>query len=247
MIKGIIIDDEIQGRKLLSTLLNTHCSQVEIVEQCDNLPNGVKAIRKLKPDLIFLDVEMPGHSGLELPDFFNEDEINFGIIFTTAYSEYAIPAFKVSAVDYLLKPISGDDLIKAVASFERRFNKNKLEVQSISNEKSETKLAIPIGQSIRFIQPEDILYLKADKTYTEIYMVDQSKLLVSRTLKIFEEVLQNKPNFYRCHKSYIVNSRYIRDYVKSDGGYFVLDNKTEIPISPDKVEEFLNGAALVKR
>ena len=105
MIRAIIIDDETQARKLLSTLIAHYCSQIVIVEECADLPNGVKAIRKHKPDLIFLDLEMPGHSGLELLEFFDEKDIQFGIIFTTAYNEYAVKAFKLSEVDYLLKPI----------------------------------------------------------------------------------------------------------------------------------------------
>ena len=110
MIKAIIIDDETQGRKLLQALIISHCPQIQVLEECADLPNGVKAIRKHKPDLIFLDIEMPQHSGLDILDFFYEKDIHFGIIFTTAYNEYAVKAFKLSAVDYLLKPISGDDL-----------------------------------------------------------------------------------------------------------------------------------------
>ncbi|MBL7771879.1 MAG: response regulator transcription factor [Chitinophagaceae bacterium] len=246
MIRALIIDDETQARKLLSTLLKQCCPQIEVLEECTDLPNGVKAIRKLKPDLIFLDIEMPGHSGLELLDFFDEKEIHFGIIFTTAYNEYAVKAFKLSAVDYLLKPISGDEVVAAVERFERRYFQEKKEIP-ISMEKSEAPIAIPVGQSIRFIEPHEILYLKAENTYTELFLVDQSKLLVSRTLKNFEEVLSKYPSFFRCHKSYMVNRMYIQDYVRSDGGYLILKNKVEIPISSEKVDEFLEGAKMVRR
>lgn len=195
MIRAIIIDDETQARKLLSTLIANYCSQIVIVEECADLPNGVKAIRKHKPDLIFLDIEMPGHSGLELLDFFDEKDIQFGFIFTTAYNEYAVKAFKLSAVDYLLKPISGDDVVAAVERFERRFSPEKKELNP-SLEKQDVKIAIPVGQSIRFLEPEEIVFLRAENTYTEIHLADQSKLLVSRTLKNFEEVLQDKPSFF---------------------------------------------------
>jgi two-component system LytT family response regulator len=252
MIQAIIIDDELQGRKLLQALIKSHAPEINVIDECADLPNGVKAIRKHKPDLIFLDIEMPGHSGLELLDFFDEKEINFGIIFTTAYNEYAIKAFKMSAVDYLLKPISGEDLEQAMDRFHKRFSKTepskiKTETHLIGIENTENKIAIPVGQSIKFIDLDDIIYLKAENSYTEIHLQDTSKLLVSRTLKNFEDVLEDKSNFYRCHKSYIINRQFILDYVKSDGGYLILKPKIEIPISPDKVQGFLDGAMIVRR
>jgi two-component system LytT family response regulator len=246
MIRAIIIDDEVQARKLLQVLLKSHCKQVEVLEECTDLPNGVKAIRKHKPDLIFLDVEMPGHSGLELLDFFDEKEIEFGIIFTTAYNEYAVKAFKLSAIDYLLKPISGHDLEKAIERFERLQHKNQINTP-VQPDKQESKIAIPVGQSIKFIDPDSIVFLKAENTYTEINLKDGSKLLVSRTLKNFEDTLKHDPNFVRCHKSYMVNRNYIENYVKSDGGYLQLITKTEIPINTESVEEIIRTFKLVKR
>ncbi len=246
MIKAIIIDDEVQARKLLHVLIKTHCPQISIADECADLPHGVKSIRKNKPDLIFLDIEMPGHSGLDILDFFDEKEIEFGIIFTTAYNEYAVKAFKLSAVDYLLKPISGDDLEQAVERFEKRFIPQKKEVAT-TVDKRDNRIAIPVGQSIKFIDTDDILFLKAENTYTEIHLQNESKLLVSRTLKNFEEVLSGNAAFFRCHKSYIVNRNFVLDYVKSDGGYLIIKPRTTIPISNDKVDEFLEVATFVKR
>lgn len=247
MIKAIIIDDEVQGRKLLNVLIKAHCPQIEIMDESSDLPNGVKAIRKHKPDLVFLDIEMPGHSGLDILEFFDEKEIDFGIIFTTAYNEYAVKAFKLSAVDYLLKPISGDDLEKAVERFEKRFQIQKKEIITTVSAGKDNKIAIPVGQSIKFIDLDEVIYLKAENTYTEIHLENNTKLLVSRTLKNFEEVLSQNVRFFRCHKSYIINRSYVLDYVKSDGGYLVLKPKTQIPISTDKVDEFLQVATIVKR
>lgn len=246
MIKAIIIDDESQARRLLNKLLQQYCAQVQVIDECADLPNGVKSIRKHKPDLVFLDIEMPGHSGLELLDFFDEKEIQFGIIFTTAYNEYAVKAFKLSAVDYLLKPLDKEDLIQAVERFERRYKKEV--IVETQQELADTKIAIPIGQSIRFFEINDIVFLKAENTYTEIHLKNNSqKILVSRTLKNFEDTLTNHSAFYRCHKSYIINTNYIIDYVKSDGGFLVMYNKIEIPISSDKVENLLSKAKLVNR
>jgi two-component system LytT family response regulator len=247
--KAIIIDDESQARKLLKNLLKEYCPQVEVIADCEDLPNGVKAIRKLKPELVFLDIEMPGHSGLELVDFFDDDDIHFGIIFTTAYNQYAVKAFKLSAVDYLLKPIDGEELIDAIARYEKSMFK-KESIQLLKENLSGTslqKIAVPVGQSVRFIQLTDIIFFKAENSYTEIFMHDESKLTVSRTLKNFEDTLLDNPLFFRCHKSYIVNQDYIIDYVKSDGGYLVLKPKCEIPISHDKVEQFLKQTTIVKR
>lgn len=248
MINAIIIDDEKRARELLYTLITENCANVNIIDQCVDLPNGVKSIRKNKPDLIFLDIEMPGHTGLELMDFFDEKEINFGIIFTTAYNEFAVKAFKLSAIDYLLKPMQVEDLVGAIARFERRFNLGKEEEVAVKKpEIQNNKIAIPIGQSIRFIDLNDIVFLKADNTYTEIFLEDNSKLVVSRTLKNFEEVLQDNPSFFRCHKSYMVNRDFIIDYVKSDGGYLVVKNNHQVNISPEKVEAFLTLSTIVRR
>lgn len=247
--KAIIIDDESQARKLLINLLKEYCPQVEVIADCEDLPNGVKAIRKLKPELVFLDIEMPGHSGLELIDFFDEDDINFGIIFTTAYNQYAVKAFKLSAIDYLLKPIDGEELIDAIKRFEKSIVK-KESIQLLKENLSSTsilKIAVPVGQSVRFIHLADIVFLKAENSYTEIILKDESKLTVSRILKNFEDTLIENPNFFRCHKSYIVNQDYIIDYVKSDGGYLILKPMYEIPISHDKIDLFLKQTTIVKR
>lgn len=242
---AIIIDDEPRARELLKTLLKENFSQINVIDLCPDLPNGVKSIRKHKPDLIFLDIEMPGHSGLEILDFFDEQEIKFGIIFTTAYSEFAIKAFKLSAIDYLLKPIEVEELGNAIERFEKKQSKPNSSVENI--EVKSHQIAVPIGQSIRFIELNNIMYLKADNSYCEIHLLDDTKLIVSRTLKNFEDVLVNNSMFFRCHKSYMVNRNYVADYVKSDGGFLLLTNKKEIPISNDRVDAFLEQITIVKR
>lgn len=250
-IKALIIDDEPQARILLKHLIAENCPQVEVIGDCQDLPNAVKAIRKLKPDLVFLDIEMPGHSGLELLDFFDEDEITFGVIFTTAYNQYAIKAFKLSAIDYLLKPLDADEILGAVKRFEKRSSSKEelveLKRHFAQGANAPKRIAIPVGQTVKFIDTDSIIYLKAESSYTEIMYNDKEKLLVSRTLKNFEEALKDDANFFRCHKSFIVNTLYLVDYVKSDGGFLLLKNNVEIPISPDKSEEFLEKVTFVKR
>lgn len=249
-IKVIIIDDELGARNLLKGLLREFCKNVEVLEVCSDLPNGVKAIRKHKPQLIFLDIEMPGHSGLELLDFFNEDEIDFSIIFTTAYSDYAIKAFKLSALDYLLKPIEPGELEQAVERFSKKTKNEKAElaqqIESIKHPHS-NKIGIPTQHGVKFIDVNDVVFVKADNSYSEVITAKDEKLIVSRTLKNFEDVLKDWPSFVRVHKSYIVNTTYISDYIKSDGGYLILDNKHMVSISPDKVDTILKDRIFVKR
>lgn len=247
--KALIIDDEHRARSLLKGLLTEYCKEITVVEECENLPNGVKAIRRHKPDLIFLDIEMPGHSGLELLEFFDEEEANFSIIFTTAYNQYAIRAFKLSAIDYLLKPIASEELENAVDRFKRIARKGKNDLRNLKEvmQPDSQKIAVPVANSIKFIELNNIIYLKADSSYCEIVFDNQQKLIVSRTLKNFEDTLDGKTKFFRCHKSYIINTTFVTEFVKSAGGYVVMKDGTEIPVAPDKAQELIDQKVLVKR
>lgn len=238
--KAIIIDDEKMARTLLNGYVQEFCADVEVVEMCADLPSGVKAIRKHQPDIVFLDIEMPGHSGLELLDFFDEKEANFSIIFITAYNQYAIQAFKLSAVDYLLKPVEPSELAQAVNRC--RQQKEKSDFQLLKENltpQSKRKIAIAMSNSIKYVALDSIMFLKADGAYTEIILSDDSKLIASRGLKHFDETLSDVPSFFRCHKSYLINTEFITDYVKSDGGFLKIKHH-EIGISTEKVDAFLN-------
>lgn len=249
MTQAIIIDDEKRARLNLKLLIEEYCSTISVIAECENLAEGVKAIRKNKPDLVFLDIEMPGHSGLELLDFFDENDINFKIIFTTAYQEYAIQAFKFSAVDYLLKPINPTELTNATSRFLK--DKNKLESYSILKEniKEDTfkKIAVPSGNSLVFIETEKIIYIKGEGAYSEIICTENEKHFVSRNLKNFEDIICSHSNFVRNHKSYIVNTNFIKAYNKSDGGSLELQNGQQIPISNEKVQTVLQVIEIIKR
>lgn len=249
-ISVIIIDDELRARILLEKMLEEICPDVKVVALCENLQNGVKAIRSLKPNIVFLDIEMPNHSGLELFDFFNDNEINFSVIFTTAYNQYAIQAFKFSAVDYLLKPIELSDLENAISLYKKKIKKDTLIYKNLRenlNSGSSNRIAVSVGNSIKFINLEEVCYFKADNSYCEIIFRDKKKLVASRTLKNFEEGIVGNDLFFRCHKSYIINLNYVSEFVKSDGGYIVLKNQELIPISAEKVPEFLEKNIIIKR
>ena len=241
-IKAIIVDDEPMARQLLNGMLNTVCPNVEVLELCSNLPEGVKAIRKLKPNLIFLDIEMPGHSGLELLDFFDENEVDFSIIFTTAYNHYAIRAFKLSAIDYLLKPLDEEAIKDAVERYERNVIK-KTDFSTLRtnlNQTASKKLAIHTISSVRFVELNQIVYLKADGSYTQIILSNDEKITSSKNLKHFEQILADSTEFVRSHKSYIMNVNFITSYIKTDGGSFILNDTHEIAVSPGKIEEILS-------
>ena len=247
--KAIIIDDEKRARVSLSLLLQEYCPQVTIVAECENLPEGVKAIRKHQPDIVLLDIEMPGHSGLELLDFFDENEVNFSIIFTTAYNEYALKAFKFSAVDYLLKPIIPEELAEAVeraAKQKQRFENFRAFKENLQQE-TLTKIAVPSGNTLLFLDTDKIMYIKGEGAYSEVFCSDGSKQLVSRNLKNFEDILCSDSRFLRIHKSYIVNFNFVTAFNKSDGGSIELENKAQIPVSPDKAQQILDQIQIIKR
>ncbi len=235
--KAIIIDDEKKARQLMQAMLADHCPEITVVAEADDLPNGIKAIKRHAPDVVFLDIEMPGHSGLELLDFFNEEEVNFQIIFATAYNQYAIKAFKLSAVDYLLKPIDAEQLRDAVARAQKRQEKRNISYQLLRHQLTgdRGKLALPQAQGIKFIPFADILFLKGDRAYTEIHCANGQMLLASRNLSYFEQALEAARQFLRCHRSYIVNTQAITDYVKSDGGYLLVGSH-QVAVSSEKVD-----------
>jgi two-component system LytT family response regulator len=183
---------------------------------------------------------MPGHSGLELLDFFNEDEVGFSIIFVTAYNEYAIHAFKMSAIYYLLKPVEADDLKDAVALFEK--NKLKQNYSVLKDNLTGTgsqKIGLTTLNSISFVETADILFFEAEGAYTKVVLKTGKPVMVSKGLKNFETMLSQNQDFFRCHKSYIVNVRHITDYLKVNGGSLMIDRNYEISVSPDKLESLL--------
>ena len=246
-INAIIIDDEVRARVSLQLLLEEYCPNIKILEQCETLAEGIKAINKFKPNIVFLDIEMPAHSGLELFDFFNEEEIDFSVIFTTAYSQYAIKAFKFSAIDYLLKPIHPEELVEAVKRFEKTKSQNIKILKENLDQNKLNKIAVPTGNSILFLETDQILYVKGEGSYCEIVLVNGEKIICSRYLKNFEDILSNYSNFLRVQKSYIANLNYVSVYNKSDGGNLEFNNKACIPISLDKVDLIMEKITLIKR
>ncbi|UXX79946.1 LytTR family DNA-binding domain-containing protein [Reichenbachiella carrageenanivorans] len=213
-IKGVIIDDEARARRLLSVMIAEYCPEVEIVAESGQVPDGVLQINKYRPDVVFLDIEMPDYSGFELLDFFRE--VDFQIIFVTAYSQYAVRAFEVSAVDYLLKPVQIGQLEKAVGKLknaETQPMQAKLEVLKGNMEANRvSKIAVPVSDGLIFLPVEEVVYIDADGAYSYIYMADGSKQLVSKKLKYFDDMLVGSSDFVRIHRSHLLNLRFVKKY-----------------------------------
>jgi two-component system LytT family response regulator len=241
MIKAIIIDDEAKARRMMEALLTEYCPEVEILAIAEDVPSGVIAINQHKPDVVFLDVEMPGYTGFQLLDFFRE--VHFEIIFTTAHSDYALQAFQVSAIDFLLKPIQISELIKSVEKYKKMKGAQQQERLSILKEnfKDNTikKLALPVTDGLIFIDVQDIVYLEADGAYTQFHLSNQNKIMVSKKIKDFENALNLENNFFRTHRSFIINLKKIKQYVKHDGGYILLEQDIQIPLARERKDEFV--------
>lgn len=237
-IKAILIDDESNSRDTLKEMLRRYCD-IEILGEADGVKTGLEMIQILKPNLVFLDIKMNDGSGFDLLKKVKEQ--NFHVIFTTAFDQFAIKAFRFSALDYLLKPIDIDELKAAVDKFLKRVEtesesyKSKLD-NLIHNEESPKdfhKVVFSTSEGMHIIEIAKIIRCEADDYYTKIHVENRKLIMVSKTLKEVESLLKGN-NFIRNHKSHLVNLNYIKTYVKSDGGYLILNNGEKIPVSRRK-------------
>lgn len=244
MLRAIVIDDMENIRQKNIALIQQYCSNVTVIAEADSVATGIAAIKKYLPDLVFLDVEMADGTGFELLQ--KLDSINFKIIFVTAYEEFAVKAFRFSAIDFLLKPIDPADLVQAVRKAEETLSMEMLELQlntlfsNIERPRNLQKIILKTAEKVYSIQVQDIIRCEADKNYTTFYLVNGQKLLLSTTLKEYETILLPM-GFFRTHQSHLINMLYFDHYVKADGGSVVLKDKTTIPLSVRKKEEFLSS------
>jgi len=239
-LKTIIVEDEQTSREILKNYLTKYCPTVEILGEASNIDEAMVLIRNNDLDLVFLDVEMPYGSGFDLLDKF--DKTNFEVVFVTAFNQYAIEALNNHASYYLLKPISIDELIKAVDYVTQiKIKENELQNAVLVPKISATnnKITIPTQDGFEVLEMKDIIYCKADDNYTELFLVDNQKKLVSKTLKYFEDILKDS-GFARIHKSFLVNVSYIVSYKKGKGGTLSLSNGKELSVSASKKAEFLS-------
>jgi two-component system LytT family response regulator len=244
MLKTVLIDDELNALEALEWKLNRYVEDLEIIK-CNSPLEGIDIIEKEKPDLVFLDIEMPEMNGFELLKQLNYK--GFQLIFTTAHDEFALKAIKVSAIDYLLKPVDKDELITAIEKVKASQKESKLEDKLESlftniNTKSD-KINISADGKVYLLEKDDVIMLKSDKSYTTVFLKDDRSILVSKTLKEVEKKF-NFQQFFRVHNSYLININHVKEYLKSDGGELVMSNGMRAGISRNKKTELLELLSL---
>ncbi len=239
-ITAIIVDDEAPARNSLKLLLQNYCPEVELLAEVESVPEAVLAINKYDPQLVFLDIEMPEYNGFQLFGFFKK--VNFEVIFVTAYDQYAIRAFEVSAIDYLLKPVGIDQLQLAVQKVLERSTittiQDRLDLMQESYQKDMVhRIALPKSDGLFFVDVNDIVMIEADGAYSNVWLADKTRLLVSKKLRFFENILQDRRFFYRSHRSYIANLNYIRKYVRADN-LLKMETGQSVSIARDRKSDF---------
>jgi two-component system LytT family response regulator len=248
MIRTIIIDDEPSALNVLSLLLKKKCKEdVEIVGTTNSPFAGKMLIEQQQPDLVFLDIEMPGMTGVDLVRSFQNP--SFRVVFVTAYDDYAVEAFRLSAVDYLLKPIGAEDVIRAVQKIKDdiRKNQNPLSTQLLQLEKmlnnhadsTDNKIGIGMQDKIVFINIRDIVFCEASGSYTNVYL-HGGKMVASRSLGDFENQL-TRHKFFRIHHHYLINLNKVKEFQRHDGGYVIMENSKELEVSQRRRKDFLNA------
>jgi len=244
MIRCILVDDEKNALEMMEWLLKTYCPNVEIMAMCSSAEQGIEAIHKFKPDVVFLDIEMPRMNGFDMLEKF--DKLFFDVVFCTAYDQFAIKAFKYSALNYLLKPVDPDDLKATVERIEERKaiptkEQFDLLLQNINQPVKSTpqRIALTTNDGMIFVPTSDIIYCEAESNYTKVVLQGGKKIVVSKVLKDIDEAL-NGPDFCRVHSSFLINVNRIKKYVRGDGGYLIMDDDANISISRNRRQEFMD-------
>jgi len=228
---AIIIDDESSGRKTIRSFITKYAPELQIIAEAESVRTGLMVINNNQPDIVFLDIRMNDGTGFDLLERLGA--ISFQIIFVTAYEEHAIKAFKYSAVDYLLKPLDPDEFIASVSKLKKQSKLEEIEQKVellLQNHNKIEKIALPTLSGLNMIKICDIVHCESDNNYTNFHLIDGSKLLVSRTLKEYDEMLSSS-GFYRTHKSHLVNVKYIVEYIKGEGGIVKLENGDHVEVS----------------
>jgi two-component system LytT family response regulator len=249
MIRTIIVDDEPSAVNVLSILLKKKCKEdVEVIATSTSPFDGKALIEQYKPDLVFLDIEMPGMTGVDLLRSFTNP--TFRVVFVTAFDAYAVEAFRLSAVDYLLKPVEGDDIVRAVQKIKADISRNENTITSQLQQlekllthnttPAETKIGIGMADKIVFVNITDIIYCEANGAYTHVYLKNGTKMVASKSLGDFE--VQLAPNkFFRIHHSSLINLNRVKEFQRLDGGYVILENGKQLEVSQRKRKDFLDA------
>jgi len=239
-IRTVLVDDEKNSIIILQRLTEKHTPQIEIVGTAQSVSEGIDIINQTQPELVFLDISMPDGDGFEVID--KVDYPNFQVIFITAYDQYAIRAFEVSALHYILKPVKPEDLVEAVVRFEATKKEDiseKLQILSSALKDAPSKLILPTSNGMHIIDVQEIVRCESSNNYTTFFMKDKKKIVVSKSIQIYEALL-TKLNFCRIHNKHLVNLKCIKKYVKGRGGYVVLDDDSQIDVSDGRKKDFLD-------
>lgn len=241
--KAIIIDDEIHCIETLCILIKEHCADVNIVEQCPSAKKGLEAIKATKPDLIFLDIEMPVMNGFDMLE--QLAEIPFAIIFTTGYDQYAIKAIRFSALDYLLKPIDVNELVRAVKKVQEQRHlpiaeQFQMLLKKINGKEHHfNKIAVPTSDGFELVPADTVIRCEADDNYTYLYLKNKKRIVACRTLKEVQEQLQDFDCFVRVHHSHLVNLNEVTKYVRGEGGSLIMSDGSSVNVSRSRKDALL--------
>ena len=242
--KAILVDDEPDGIRTLKKMLESHCPNVDVAATCSNAAVAKQELERIRPDVIFLDIQMPGKSGLDLLTEIPEKD--FEVIFVTAHNEYMLQALQYSAADYLLKPVDEDRLIEAVQRVETRIQAEKKEWTETlmhnlnkAGSPSEMKLCLPTLKGFIVVKLDDIIYCEAERSYTIFHLDGKRTVTVSKSLIEYDNLLQ-ETQFFRIHKSFLINLNHIKEYQRGEGGLVIMTDNAEIEVSRRKKEFFLN-------
>lgn len=242
-IKAVLIDDEKNALEMMEWLLKTYCPQVEIMAMCSSAEAGISAVNEHRPNVVFLDIEMPKINGFDLLGQF--DSLFFDVVFCTAYDQFAIKAFKYSALNYLLKPIDPEDLIQTVKRIEAKSDVPTREqfdilLQQVKSPSKFTpqRIALTTGEGLIFVPTDNIIYCEAESNYTHVVLDGGKKILVSKVLKEIDDALSGE-TFFRVHSSFLININRIKKFVRGEGGYLIMDNDAVVSISRSKKQEFM--------
>lgn len=244
MLTALIVDDIAESRINLQADLKDYCSNVEVVGEAESVISALKAIKEVKPQIVFLDIHLGDGTGFDILELL--PQIDFKVIFTTASDAFAIKAFKYSAIDYLLKPIDPDELVQAV---EHAIGQYRLEHQQVEllmesmQQKDKTppqKLALSTQEKIHVVDIQSIIRCESNDNYTTFFFTDGTKVMVSKTLKTYDQLLKDA-DFLRVHQRHLVNQKHVREFVKTDGGYLIMDNGSNVPVSTRKRAEVVEA------
>ncbi len=241
MLRTIIVDDEKDARLNTLNVINTYCKNLTVVATAENVKDGIEKINEHHPDLVLLDIDMPDGTGFDLLNSLMP--VSFMVIFITAYSQHAIKAIQFNALDYILKPLDAEDLMLAVNKavnnqFEKHRNSKLTNLLNEINKPEELRIALSTSDTIHFVCPDEIVRVEADANYSSFYLIDRSKIMVSKPLKEYAELLEEN-GFFRSHQSHLINLKYMKKFIKCDGGSIVLSTNEIVPVSTRKKDKLM--------